>query len=135
MKILMIDHSGLQVQTRKMFIENAVECVVDVAINHEEVEKFLQNSAYNLVILDHTAKDCQQSAQYIIKHSPMQAILVVSGAPDCIISSCETCIAHHNIKRLSNPTSINNILRLIREFKDVACNHYGKMTNTSTHVN
>jgi hypothetical protein len=135
MKILMIDHSGLQVQTRKMFIENAVECVIDVALNHEEVEKFIQNSAYNLVILDHATEDCQQSAQYIIEYNPMQAILVVSSAPNCIISSCEKCVNEHNAKRLSNPTSINNILRLIREFKDVFCNHYGEMTSTPTPVN
>jgi len=134
MKILMIDHSGLQVQTRKMFIENTVECVVDVALNHEDVEKFILNSTYDLIILDHTTEDCQQSAQYLIERNPMQAILVVSSAPNCIISSCETCVNHHNAKRLSNPTSVNNILRLIREFKDTFCNHYGEMTHAPTHV-
>ena len=130
----MIDHSGLQVQTRKMFIEAAIECAIDIALNHEDVENFLEKAVYDLVILDHTTEDCQQSAQYILERDPMQAILVVSSASNCIISHCDTCVNHHNAKRLSNPTSIKNILRLITEFKETFCNHYGEMTSTLTHV-
>lgn len=125
----MIDHSGLQVQARKMFIETAIECTVDVALNHEDVEKFLTTQSHDLIILDHSTDTCQESASYILGLNPSQAILVVSSAPQCIIPRCEDCVNHHNARRLSNPTSINNIIRMIREFKETFCNHYDEATN------
>lgn len=131
----MIDHSGLQVQTRKMFIEEAIECVIDVALNHEEVRNLLHKESHHLVILDHTTQACQESAQYILNLNPLQNILVVSNATQCIIPRCEDCVNHHNAKRLSNPTSINNIIRMIREFKETFCNHYDTATNTIIPVN
>jgi len=126
----MIDHSGLQVQTRKMFIEEAIECVIDVALNHEEVLSLLTKESHDLVILDHTTQSCQETAQYILDLNPLQSILVVSSAPKCIITRCEDCVSHHHARRLSNPTSINNIIRMIREFKETFCNHYDPATNT-----
>ncbi len=126
----MIDHSGLQVQTRKMFIEEAIECFIDVALNHEEVQNLFRKESHDFVILDHTTSACQESAEYILHLNPMQSILVVSDAVKCIIPRCEDCVNHHNAKRLSNPTSINNIIRMIREFDETYCNHYDPETNT-----
>jgi len=130
MKILMIDHSGLQVQTRKMFIEEAVVCTVDIALNHADVEKFLTKESHDLIILDHSTDACQESASYILELNPVQAILVVSSAPQCIIQRCADFVSHHNARRLSNPTSINNIIRMVREFNETFCNHYDETTNT-----
>lgn len=130
MKILMIDHSGLQVQTRKMFIEEAIVCTVDVVLNHTDVEKFLTQESYDLIILDHSTDTCQESASYILERNPVQAILVVSSAPHCIIQRCADCLSHHNVRRLNNPTSIKNIIRMVREFTETFCNHYDETTNT-----
>lgn len=126
----MIDHSGLQVQTRKMFIEEAIECVIDVALSHDDVQAVFSQVSHDLVILDHTTETCQRSAEYILNLSPLQRILVVSDAVKCIIPRCEDCVNHHSARRLSNPTSINNIIRMIREFDETFCNHYDPSTNT-----
>ena len=130
MKILMIDHSGLQVQTRKMFIEEAVKCTIDIALSQDDVQAMFSKESHDMVILDHTTAACQQSAEYILKLNPLQPILVVSDAVKCIIPRCEDCVNLHNAKRLSNPTSIKNIIRMIREFNDTFCNHYDPNTNT-----
>jgi len=129
MKILMIDHCGLQVQTRKMLIEEAVTCAIDIAFNSEEVRNVFQLKQYDLIILDHTTEACQRCAEYILEIDPLQPILVVSDAVYCIIRRCEDCVNHHHARRLSNPTSIQNIIRMINGFKDYHCDHYDKASN------
>lgn len=130
MKILMIDHCGLQVQTRKMFIEEAMSCTIDVAFTSQEVQNMFRKESHDLVILDHTTEACQQCAEYILKLDPLQAILVVSDAVHCIIPRCEDCVNNHHSRRLSNPTSIQNIIRMIRGFEDNHCDHYDPTSNT-----
>lgn len=129
MKILMIDHSGLQIQTRKMFIEEAVICTIDVALTSEEVRNIFHKGEYDLVIIDHTTQNCQECTHYILELDPMQAILVVSDAVKCIIPRCEDCVNDHHARRLSNPTSIKNIIRMVTGFKDYHCDHYDPSTN------
>lgn len=129
MKILMIDHSGLQVQTRKMLIEDAVSCTIDVALTSEEVRNIFQIKTYDLIILDHTTEAGQKCAEYILEHDSKQAILVVSDAVKCIIMRCEDCVNHHQARRLSNPTSIKNIIRMVSGFENYTCDHYDEKSN------
>lgn len=129
MKILMIDHSGLQVQTRKMLIEEAVACTIDIAFTSEEVKNMFQIKSYDLVILDPTTEACQKCAEYILELDPKQAILVVSDADKCIVLRCEDCIQYNNSRRLSNPTSIKNIIRMIGGFENYTCDHYDEQSN------
>lgn len=128
----MIDHCGLQVQTRKMLIEDAVSCTIDVAFTSEEVRNVFQVKHYDLIILDHTTEACQQCAEYVLELDPLQPILVVSDAAKCIILRCEDCVNHHHARRLSNPTSIQNIIRMIKGFNDYPCNHYDAASNNRT---
>jgi len=129
MKILMIDHCGLQVQTRKILIEEAVNCTIDIAFNSEEVRNVFQIKHYDVIILDHTTEACQKCAEYILELDPLQPILVVSDAVYCIIRRCEDCVNNHHARRLSNPTSIQNIIRMINGFKDYHCDHYDVASN------
>lgn len=132
MKILMIDHCGLQVQTRKMLIEEAVSCTIDIAFTSEEVRNIFQIRHYDLIILDHTTEACQKCAEYVLELDSQQPILVVSDAVHCIIPRCEDCVNHHHARRLSNPTSIQNIIRMIGGFENYTCDHYDKISNLLT---
>ncbi|MDD2829647.1 MAG: hypothetical protein PHW18_08755 [Sulfuricurvum sp.] len=124
MKILMIDNNSLQVQTRKMFIEEELACTIDLAFTSQEIQTVLFPTSHSLVIIDHTTPSCQNCIDYILSINPQQSILVVSDAPKCVIPKCEDCLANHNIRRLSNPTSINNIIRMIKGFEGYHCDHY-----------
>jgi len=130
MKLLMIDHSGLQVQTRKMFIEEAVSSSnIDIANTLGEVIIAYKKGLFDLVILDHTIENGSKCAEYILEIDPQQKILVVSDAIRCIITRCEDCVNNHNVRRLSNPTSIRNISRMIGNYDHYQCDHYDEETN------
>jgi hypothetical protein len=130
MKILLIDHSGLQVQTRKMFIEEAITpCSIEIAYTLGEVFIAYKKDIFDIVILDHTIENGIKCFEYILEINPQQQILVVSDAIHCVITRCEDCVNHHHIRRLSNPTSIRNIARMVGGFSGYQCDHYDEETN------
>ncbi|MGZ9266092.1 MAG: hypothetical protein ACXW33_03170 [Sulfuricurvum sp.] len=129
MKILIIDCNGLQLQTRKMLLEEEMNSTIDTATTLGEVYIALQKGAYEIIIIDHTIENGQECVDYILNIDPMQSILVVSDAIHCVITRCEDCVNNHNIRRLSNPTPIRNIVRMIKGFKGYPCDHYDKETN------
>ncbi len=58
MKILMIDHAGFQLQTRKMLLEDALHgSTVDVASTLGEVYLVFQKDLYDVVIIDNTIEN------------------------------------------------------------------------------
>ncbi len=130
MKILLIDHSGLQVQTRKMFIEEAITpCEITIAFTLGEVFTAYKKDLFDLVILDHTIENGLKCFEYILENDPLQNILVVSDAIHCVIPRCGDCVQNNNIRRLSNPTSIRNIARMVGSFNNYKCDHYDEETN------
>lgn len=129
MKILMIDHNGLQLQTRKMLLEEEIEGVIDTATTLGEIYLVFKKGAYDLVIIDHVIENGQQCIDHILDVVPMQPILVVSNAIHCVITRCEDCVNQHSIRRLNNPTPIRNIARMVKGFKDYTCDHYDEETN------
>lgn len=129
MKILMVDHSGLQLQTRKMLLEEEAIGSIDTATTLSEVYIAFKKGMYEMVIIDHMIENGQECVDHILNTDPMQPILVVSDAIHCIITRCEDCVNQHNIRRLSNPTPIRNIARMVKGFKGYACDHYDKETN------
>lgn len=129
MKILMIDHTGLQLQTRKMLLEEEVEGIIDTATTLGEIYLVYKERAYDLVIIDHLIENGQQCIDYILDTVPMQPILVVSEAIHCVITRCEDCVNNHSIRRLSNPTPIRNIARMVKGFQVYTCDHYDEETN------
>ena len=130
MKILIIDHNGLQLQTRKMLLEEEIDSVIDTATTLGEVYIALQKGAYEIIIIDHTIENGQECVDHILNIDPMQSILVVSDAIHCVITRCEECLKKNNIRRLSNPTPIRNIVRMVKGFNGYTCDHYDKETNS-----
>ncbi|WP_291750898.1 MULTISPECIES: hypothetical protein [unclassified Sulfuricurvum] len=129
MKILMIDGSGFQLQTRKMLLEEAIKGTVESISTLGELFIAYQKGQYDVVIIDHGIENGQQCVDYILSIDPMQGILVVSIAIHCVISRCEDCVNHHDIRRLFNPTPIKNIIRMVEGFKSYSCDHYDEETN------
>jgi len=130
MKILMIDHDGLQLQTRKMFLEAEMfGSVIDTITTLGEVHIAFKKGGYEMVIIDHLIENGEECVNYILDIDPMQPLLIVSDAVRCVILRCQDCVAHHNIRRLSNPTPVRNIARLIKEFERYTCDHYDKETD------
>ena len=124
MKILIIDHNGLQAQTRKMLLEDDLKCSVEVATTLGELHIVYKKQAFDLIVIDHTIENGQKCLEHILEIDPKQQILAVSNAIKCVITRCEDCINNHNIRRLNNPTPIRNISRMISGFRNYTCDHY-----------
>ncbi|HEX5329487.1 hypothetical protein [Sulfuricurvum sp.] len=130
MKILIIDQSGFQLQTRKVLIEDTIErCSVETASTLGEVFIAFQKDKYDVVIVDHGIENGQQCVDHILQIVPDQPILVVSDAIHCVLSRCEDCVRNHAIRRLFNPTPIKNIVRMVEGFKNYRCDHYDVETD------
>lgn len=130
MKILMIDHAGFQLQTRKMLIEDAIaNCVVETVTTLGEVFIAFQKEKYDVVIIDHTIENGEQCVDHMLQMDPMQPMLVVSDAIHCVLNRCDDCVASHQIRRLFNPTPIKNIVRMVEGFKNYRCDHYDAETS------
>jgi len=129
MKILIIDQSGFQLQTRKMLVEEAVDGTVDSASTLGEVYIAYQKGRYDVIVIDHGIENGQQCVDHILATDPQQQILVVSTAIHCVVSRCQDCVDHHAMRRLFNPTPIKNIIRMIQGFKNYSCDHYDPETN------
>lgn len=130
MKILMIDRAGFQLQTRKMLLEEAIErCSVDSVSTLGDMMIAFQQDKYNIIIIDHGIENGQECIDYILKTSPLQAVLVVSDAIHCVLNRCEDCVNNHFIRRLFNPTPIKNIVRMVEGFRNYRCDHYDKETD------
>lgn len=129
MKLLLIDRSGFQLQTRKMLLEEAINGIVDIASTLGEVFIAFQKDKYDVIVVDHGIENGQQCIDHILQISPDQSILVVSDAIHCVIPRCEDCVKHHYIRRLFNPTPIKNIVRMVEGFRGYECDHYDAETN------
>lgn len=129
MKILIIDRVGFQLQTRRMLLEEALDCVVDTVSTLGEVYIAFQKDTYSVVMIDHGIENGQICVDYILNTDPKQPILVVSDAIHCVISRCADCVQQHDIRRLFNPTPIKNITRMLEGFRNYRCDHYDNETN------
>ncbi len=129
MKILMIDHSGFQLQTRKMLLEEAFGEGIDTATTLGELFIAYEKDKYDVVIIDHGIENGQQCIDHILSIDSMQGVLVVSIAIHCVVKRCEDCVNNHNIRRLFNPTPIKNIIRMVNGFRSYSCDHYDPETN------
>ena len=126
----MIDQAGFQLQTRKMLIEDAIkQCSVETASTLGDVFIVFQKDKYDVIIIDHGIENGQQCVDHILQTAPDQPILVVSDAIHCVLSRCEDCVCNHSIRRLYNPTPINNIIRMVEGFRNYSCDHYDAETN------
>jgi hypothetical protein len=129
MKLLLIDRSGFQLQTRKTLLEEAINGEVDSVSTLGEVFIAFQKDKYDVIVVDHGIENGQQCIDHILQLSPTQSILVVSDAIHCVIPRCEDCVNNHYIRRLFNPTPIKNIVRMVEGFKNYKCDHYDAETN------
>ncbi|MDD5052474.1 MAG: hypothetical protein PHO27_07055 [Sulfuricurvum sp.] len=129
MKILIIDRSGFQLQTRKMLIEEALKCEIDIASKLSEVFIMFHKDEYDVVVIDNTIENGQECVNHILETDPHQSLLVVSDAIHCVINRCGDCVNNHHIRRLFNPTPIKNIVRMVDGFQSYACDHYDEETN------
>lgn len=129
MKLLLIDRSGFQLQTRKTLLEEAIDGEVDSASTLGEVFIAFQKDKYDVIVVDHGIENGQECIDHILQMNPSQSILVVSDAIHCVIPRCEDCVNNHDIRRLFNPTPIKNIVRMVEGFKNYKCDHYDAETN------
>ncbi|MFY9141750.1 hypothetical protein [Sulfuricurvum sp.] len=129
MKILIIDRSGFQLQTRKMLLEEELGESVDSASTLGEVFTAYKKGLYAVVVIDHEIENGQQCVDHILSIDPVQNILVVSTAIHCVIKRCGDCVNNNQIRRLFNPTPIKNIIRLVEGFRGYKCDHYDEETN------
>jgi hypothetical protein len=130
MKILMIDRSGFQMQTRKVLLEDAIlGSSVDMASTLTDVYIVYEKSKYDVVIIDPIIENGQACVDLILGIDPKQSIIVVSDVIKCVISRCSDCVEKHEIRRLFNPTPIHNIVRMVEGFRGYGCDHYDEETN------
>lgn len=112
-----------------MLLEEAIKEDIDSATTLGEVFIAYQKGKYDVVIIDHGIENGQQCVDHILSIDPLQGILVVSIAIHCVVNRCADCVDNHNIRRLFNPTPINNIIRMVEGFRNYSCDHYDEETN------
>lgn len=129
MKILMIDRSGFQLQTRRMLIEETMNANIESASTLGDLFIVFQKGNFDMVVIDHGIDNGEKYIEHILQIDPLQPILVVSDAIHCVITRCADCVKNHKIRRLFNPTPIQNIIRMIEGFQKYECDHYDAETN------
>ncbi|MDD2837359.1 MAG: hypothetical protein PHX59_00230 [Sulfuricurvum sp.] len=130
MKLLIIDRSGFQLQTRKMLLEEQLKCDIATASSLGDAYIAFQKHTFDIVLIDNTIENAQQYVDHILQIDPMQPMLVISDAIHCVIRRCGDCVKKHQIRRLNNPTPIKNIVRMVEGFKRYECDHYDEETNS-----
>ena len=130
MKLLIIDRSGFQLQTRKMLLEEQLKCDIATASSLGDAHIAFQKHTFDVVLIDNTIENAQQYVDHILQIDPMQPMLVISDAIHCVIRRCGDCVKKHQIRRLNNPTPIKNIVRMVDGFKRYECDHYDEETNS-----
>lgn len=111
---------------RKNALESAInDLSVNIATNPDDAKELYSNNSYDIVLIDHAEDGVIDCVNNILSINKNQRVLAVSNTPKCLASSCEVCERDFNIRRLSNPTSINNIIRVVSNFDNTKCNHYG----------
>lgn len=130
MKLLIIDRSGFQLQTRKILLEEQLKCDIVTASSLGDTYIAFQKNVFDVVLIDNTIENGQQYIDHMLQIDPVQPILVVSDAIHCVIKRCGDCVQNHQIRRLNNPTPIKNIVRMVESFQRYACDHYDEETNS-----
>jgi len=124
MNIFYIDKASLQTEIRIQNLEEVSSHKVERGNAFSDIILKYEKDKYDLVLIDHAIENGIECIKYINNIHPKQKILSVSGAGFCIHDSCETCVQSHQARRLNNPTTINNILRMSEGFSKYNCDHY-----------
>ena len=130
MTILYIDRPSLQTQIRIQNLEDVAHHTVEIAESLGDVQSIYKQDKYDFVLIDHAIDDGMKCIEHINSIDSMQKILSVSNAITCVYSHCDDCVANHFARRLNNPTTMNNIMRMIEGFELYECDHYDPATNT-----
>lgn len=125
----MIDHTGFQLETRKVLIEGELNCTIETATTLEGVYIAFHKNVFDIVVIDHSIENGEQCIEYILQTDPKQPVLVVSNAIRCVVKRCHDCVNEHHIRRLFNPTPIHNIIRILERFEMYECDHYDAETD------
>ena len=123
MHILIVDIDNFQTKTRRALIEDAGHTTV-LATTLGELHLAFKPGVFGLVIIDHSINAGQDCFNHIIAEAPEQNILTVSSAVTCILPHCDVCARKYTIRRLNNPTSFPNIMRMIQGLELYDCDHY-----------
>ncbi|MEA3373218.1 MAG: hypothetical protein U9Q62_05940 [Campylobacterota bacterium] len=129
MTILYIDRPSLQTQIRIQNLEDRDSHTVEIAETLGDVHIMYKKDKYDLVLIDHAIENGLKCIEHINSIDPMQKTLTVSNAIACIYSRCDDCTQNHNARRLNNPTTMKNILRMVDGFELYECDHYDPATN------
>ena len=129
MNILYIDNPSLQLQIRLQNIEDSGQHTVEMADSLGDVYIMFQKDKYDIVIIDHGIENGMRYIEHINDIDPQQKILVVSDAVTCIYQRCDECVEKHHVRRLNNPTTMKNIMRMVTGFELYECDHYDPETN------
>ncbi len=126
MNILYIDKLGLQTQIRISNLEELSSHTVQHAQNFSDIHLMYEANKFELVVIDHAIENGIEFVEYIHKLDKNQKVLSVSGAGFCMHQSCDDCVQNYNARRLNNPTTLKNFMRMCNDFSKYNCDHYKK---------
>lgn len=129
MNLLYIDNPSLQTQIRVQNLEDIGQHTVEMANKLGDVYMMFKKDKYDIVIIDHGIENGLRYIEHINEIDPMQRVLTVSGAVRCLYDRCDDCVENHNARRLNNPTTMKNIMRMVLDFDAFQCDHFDAQTN------
>jgi DNA-binding NtrC family response regulator len=130
MNLLYIDNPSLQTQIRVQNLEDIGKHTVEMANSLGDVYMMFKKDKYDVVIIDHGIENGNRYIEHINEIDPMQRVLTVSSAVRCVYDHCDDCVENHNVRRLNNPTTMKNIMRMVQGFDGFKCDHYDAQTNS-----
>lgn len=130
MNLLYVDKPSLQTSIRIQNLEDNGGHTVEIAETLGDVHIMYKKAKYDIVLIDHAIEGGMEAIKAINDIDPMQQILTVSGAVRCIYERCDDCVKNHSARRLNNPTTMKNIMRMVEGFDLYECDHYDPATNT-----
>jgi len=99
----------------------------EVAHGRSAAIKRIQESVYDVVVLDFYMLGGLKLLNEITAYHPQQRVITLSGAIWCSeVKGCEYCTKHHQRKRVVKPFLFSELVRAINGFDTFTCQYHNQ---------
>lgn len=95
-----------------------------------QAQKLLEESEYDLILVDFTKEEGKEFLSYISQHIPEQKIITMSDNIECsALQGCEYCMETLKRKRVFKPLNLKELVHTIKNYEDMVCHYMHKFHN------
>lgn len=153
MKILIIDHNSLDIQTLITMLQTLDNTIkIDIAHHLDNASDLFSKEKYAFVFINYDFTDGKIFAQYLCKHYKKQPLIAISSLFDCDNKfDCKFCKESKNRFKLMKPLTFNDLIKilslqknqekcycdynyLLLKLKKVTCNYHNFLLDTYSYT-